>query len=148
MAIEAPLSRYKKTNFLIYIGVCIAGAAWCGYDGYISKEFIEKHKDDLWLPINRVAPLVLLPAAALIGVYFAKVKGRKLVADENELIFSEKEKISYDAIQKIDKTHFEKKGFFVITYTGPDGKETDRKIGDRSYDNLAPILDHLVAKIT
>jgi hypothetical protein len=56
--------------------------------------------------------------------------------------------VPYTSIQKIDKTHFSKKGFFVITYTDKGGKEVDRKMSDRKYDNLGPVLDHLVAKIS
>ena len=40
MAIEAPLSRYKRNNFKIYIVVCLFAAAWFAYDGYLSQRFI------------------------------------------------------------------------------------------------------------
>ena len=73
---------------------------------------------------------------------------KKLIADENELIFSDKEKIAYDAIEQIYKTNFESKGYFFITYNEDNGKEAGRKISNRQYDNLKAILDHLVAKIT
>ena len=76
------------------------------------------------------------------------VRDKKVIADEKELINSNKEKISYDAVEKIDKTHFAKKGFFVITYKREDGGEARRKLSDRTYDNLAAVLDELVAKIT
>ena len=84
----------------------------------------------------------------LFGVYLYSVRNKRLIADENELVFSAKDKIPYDSIQKIDKTYFDKKGFFVITHKDEHGKEIDRKISDRNYDNIAPILDLLVAKIT
>ncbi len=71
-----------------------------------------------------------------------------MIADENDLIISDKERIPYDSIQEIDKTHFKSKGHFVITYKDKNGKEVDRKITDRQYDNLEPVLDHLVAEIT
>ena len=72
----------------------------------------------------------------------------QVVADENELIINGKEKIYYDSIQKIDKTHFKSKGFFVITYKSKDGGEVNRKLSYKTYDNLQAILDELVAKIT
>jgi hypothetical protein len=78
---------------------------------------------------------------------FRALKDKKLLADENELVFSNKEKIPYDSIQKIDKTCFGSKGFFLITYKNKNGSEISRKISDRTYDNLAAILDKLVAKI-
>jgi hypothetical protein len=153
MAIEAPISKYKKNNLVIYIILCIVAAGWFAYDGYINKNFIEKNtgddgKPDSTLVFNQKAPPFFAAGAVLIGVYLFVIRKRKLIADENELVFSAKDKIPYDSIQKIDKTYFAKKGFFVVTYKDEHGKETDRKISDRNYDNLAPILDHLVAKIS
>jgi hypothetical protein len=161
MAIEAPVSKYTKTNLKIYIAVCVAAAVIFAYDGYLSKykwsgrySFYKKHVlDNDGIPtsamnFNRKAPPFFAGAAALFAVYFFVIKNNKLIADENELVFSAKDKIPYDSIQKIDKTYFDKKGFFVITHKDENGKELDRKISDRKYDNLAPILDHLVAKIS
>jgi hypothetical protein len=161
MAIEAPISRYKKNNVKIYIGICVAVAIIFAYDGYLSKykwsgrySFYKEHvldndgKPNPTMNFNRKSPPFFAGAAVLFVVYLFVIKNKKLVAEENELIFSEKDKIPYDSIQKIDKTYFEKKGFFVITYKDEQGKEIDKKITDRNYDNLAPILDHLVAKIT
>ena len=153
MAIEAPISKYKKTNLKIYIILCIAVAAWFAYDGYINKNFIEKNTDEDGRPnstliFNQKAPPFFAGAAVLFGVYLFLIKSKKLIADENELVFSDKDKIHYDSIQSINKTYFDKKGFFVITHKDEKGKEINRKLSDRNYDNLAPILDHLVAKIS
>jgi len=153
MAIEAPLSKYKRNNFKIYIAVCLLLGAWFAYDGYLNKSFIDKHTDeqgvaDMDLVINRVAPPFLAGAAVLLGAYFYAIRGRKLTADEKELILAGNVTIPYDAIEGIDKTHFEKKGFFTIIYRGANGTEMRRKLGDHQYDNLQVVLDHLVAKIT
>ena len=153
MAIDAPISKYKKTNLKIYIILCIVVAAWFAYDGYINKNFIEKNTDENGKPnstliFNQKAPPFFAAAAVLFGVYLFAVKNKKLIADENELVFSEKDKIPYDSIQSINKTYFEKKGFFVITHKDEHGREINRKLSDRNYDNLAAILDHLVAKIS
>jgi len=153
MAIEAPYSKYSKNNFKIGIVVCIALVIWCVYDAYFNEKFKEKYTDadgnpTGWLVINRKAPPYLIGAAALLGVYLFAMKDKKVLADENELIISDKERISYDSIQQIDKTYFEKKGFFVITYKDKDGKEARHKLNERTYDNLAAILEHLVAKIS
>jgi hypothetical protein len=153
MAIEAPISKYRKTNLEIYIILCIVAAAWFAYDGYINKDFKEKHTNDDGRPdstlvFNQKSPPFFVAAAVLFCVHLFIVKNKKLVADENELIFSAKEKIPYDSIQKIDKTYFDKKGFFIITHKDEHGKEIDRKLSDRNYDNLAAVLDHLVAKIS
>jgi hypothetical protein len=152
MTLEAPLSRSRRTNFIIYIVACVAMAAWFAYDGYISKSFITAHTDeqgnpDSTLVFNQKAPPFLLGGAVFFGVCLFAVRGRKLIADENELILSAKETIPYDAIERIDKTHFESKGFFVITYK-KDGREVNRRLSDRHWDRLGPILDHLIAKIT
>jgi hypothetical protein len=152
MAIEAPLSRHKRTNSIIYILACVAAAAWFGYDGYLNKDFIAEHMGerghaDYILVINQKAPPVLLVGAALFGVCLWRVRGRKVVAEDNELVVAGRERIPYETIDRIDKTYFEKKGFFTIVYK-KDGREVERKLSDRDYDNLGPILDHLIAKIT
>jgi len=159
MAIEAPLSKYKKTNFKLYIAVCIVVGVFFAYDGYLSKyewshrrSFYEEHvkegRPDDTMIFNQKAPIFLIIAAAVLGWRFWTIKDRKLLADEHELIISDKEKISYDSIQKIDKTHFGSKGFFLITYRDKNGSEVNRKVSDKTYDNLSAILDHLVAKIS
>ena len=87
-------------------------------------------------------------AAALLGVYLLVIRNKKVVADDDALVIDGKTSIAYDSVQKIDKTDFDKKGHFTFTYKTPDGKEIDRKISDRNYDNLKAVLDHLVAKIS
>jgi len=152
MAIEAPICKYKKNNLIIYMAVCAGLTIWCIYDGYLNKDFIDKYtvdgKETGWLVINRKAPPYLIGATVLLGVYLLTLRNKRLLADENELIISDKKRIAYDSIQKIDKTYFDKKGFFVITYKNQNGSEIDLKISDRMYDNLAAVLEHLVAKIS
>lgn len=153
MALIAPLSKYKKKTFLIWIGVCIVVAAWFAYDGYFSEKFISKHttkegKPDTDLVLNQKGPIPLIAIAALLGGYFLVIRNQKVVAGDTGLVVNDKVNITYDSILKIDKTHFDSKGRFTITYRGPDGKETDLKISDKNYDNLAAILDHVVAKIS
>jgi len=161
MAIEAPLSKFAKTNLKIYIVVCVAVAVIFAYDGYLSKykwsgrySFYQEHVlDNDGVPtqtmnFNTKSPPFFFGAAVLFAVYFFVTKNKKLIADENELVFSAKEKIPYDSIEAINKTYFEKKGFFVITYKNESGKQLARKISERKYDNLPAILDQLVAKIS
>jgi len=161
MAIEAPVSKFAKTNIKIYIVACAAAAVIFAYDGYLSKykwsgrySFYQEHVlDNDGIPtqtmnFNTKSPPFFFGAAVLFTVYFFVIKNNKLIADENELVFSAKQKIPYDSIEAINKTYFEKKGFFVITYKDQSGKEINRKISERKYDNLPAILDHLVAKIS
>ena len=161
MPIEAPVSKFAKTNIKIYIGACLAAAVIFAYDGYLSKykwsgrySFYQEHVIDnggipnAAMKFNIISPPFFLGGAVLFTVYLFVIKRNKLIADENELVFSNKTKIAYDSIQKINKTHFDKKGYFVITYKNESGKEIARKISDRKYDNLKAILDHLIAKIT
>ena len=159
MAIEAPISKHKKTNLKIYIAVCIIFAFVFAYDGYLSRykwshrrSFYEKHvkdgRGDETMIFNQITPIVLAAAAIGLAARLRALKDKKLLADENGLIISDKEKIAYDSIQKIDKTHFESKGFFVVTYRGNNEREVNRKLNDRTYDNLQAVLDDLVAKIT
>jgi hypothetical protein len=161
MAIEAPISKFKKTNLKIYIVVCVALAIIFAYDGYLSKykwsrrySFYKEHvldndgKPTPTMNFNRKSPPFFIAGAVLLGAYLFAVRNKKILADENELVIGDKERIPYDSIQKIDKTHFERKEFFVITYKDKDASEVQRKLSGRTYDNLAAILDHLVAKIS
>lgn len=153
MAIEAPISKFKKKNLIIYIVVCVGLAAWCAYDGYFNEDWIKKHTDTdgnpkAYLVFNRKAPSYFVGAALLLVAYLFTIRNKKIIADENELVISDKERISYDSIQKIDKTNFKAKGFFLITYKNKNGNEVNRKLSDRAYDNLGAILDELVTKIS
>ena len=153
MAIEAPYSKYRKTNFKIAIVILVVFAGWFFYDGYYNERFINTHKDaegnpDSTLAFNQKSPPWFILAAVAAGVYLFIIRSRKIIAEENALIISHKEKIPYDAIQKIDKTHFESKGFFIITYNNKGGPEVNRRLSDRAYDNLSAVLEHLVAKIS
>lgn len=150
MAIEAPLSRYKKQNLIIIALVLIGAGLWFGYDGHYNQKFIEKNTVDgvpnSTLNFNRKAPPFLIGAGILLGIYFFMIRDKKLIADENELI-SGSLKIPYDAIEKINKTHFDKKGLFTITYTD-NGQSKELTLKDRTYDNLPAVLDHIVSKIS
>ena len=120
MAIEAPISKFKKNNIKIFIVILALMAIWFAYDGYFNEEFINEHtKDDgpdSSLVFNKKAPPFMAGGAVLLAVYLFTIGGKKIVADENELVISDTRKIAYDTIEKIDKTHFEDKGYFVVTY--------------------------------
>jgi hypothetical protein len=175
MAIEAPYSKYCKTNFKIAIAVCIGGAIIFAYDGYLSKYewslrhiFYEEHikdgKADSTLVFNQKAPFVLGPLAVILIAWFLLRRREKLIADELglsiydcrlkienrklKIVNRNSENIPYDSIQKIDKTYFNSKGYFVITYKDNDGVESNRKLSAKQYDNLKAILEHLVGKIS
>jgi hypothetical protein len=151
MTIEAPMSRYKKQNLLIAVTVMVGLAVWFYYDGHYQTSFIEKHtvngKPDSTLLFNQKSPPFFILGAVVVGIYFFAVRGKKVVADEAGLKACGKT-IDYGSIEKINKTHFDSKGFFVVTYKDPQGKRCDLKISDRTYDNLPAVLDHLVAKIS
>ncbi|RKY12454.1 MAG: hypothetical protein DRP65_01205 [Planctomycetota bacterium] len=160
MAIEAPLSKFKINGFKLYIAVCLIAGGVLAYDGYLSKyEWSKRHnfyirhvvendgKPDGTMNFNRKVPPILLVIAILLGIRWYVIKDKKLVAGENSFITPKRE-IAYDSIQKIDKTRFDSKGYFVITYKDYQGVDTDLKISDRTYDNLGAVLDLLVAKIS
>lgn len=153
MVIEAPISKFKKTNIKICIAVCIGFAIWCAYDAYFNEEFIKKYTDsdgnpNGWLKVNKKAPPFLIGAAVIFAVYLFSLKDKKLIADENGLVINNKKIIPYDSVQQINKTYFEKKGFFHITYYDKGKKQVRLKLSDRKYDNLAVVLERLVEKIT
>ncbi len=153
MDIVAPLSKYKKNNIIIFIVMLLAAGVWFGYDGFFNAKFIRQHTkaDDAYdstLAFNRKAPFVCGAGVVILAVWFVLVKDKKIIATDSELIFGDKDKIAYSAINKIDKTQFGDKGFFVIFGKDSAGAEFSRKISDRSYDNLEPILNRIVEKIT
>ena len=160
MNIEAPLSKYKKSNIKILIFAMLLFGIWFGYDGYFSKTFIEEHTveteqngvvekaPDDTLVFNRKAPIYLSVGVLLLIGYLYVIKDVKITANENELVLGKGKKINYDSIQSINKTFFESKGYFIITYQDEDGKETDCKLTDKKYDNLSAVLDHLITKIS
>ncbi|MBN2270554.1 MAG: hypothetical protein JXN61_08070 [Sedimentisphaerales bacterium] len=153
MAIEAPLSKYRKNGLIIYIFVCLVASAWFGYDGYFNEKFKAKHtgedgKADSTLAFNRKAPPIGAGIAVLLAGYLLVIRGKKLIADDTHFVVSDKERIPYDSIRQIDKTHFDSKGYFVVTYKNESGNEIKCKISNRNYDNLAAVLDHLVGKIS
>ncbi len=153
MAIEATYSKYKKQNFKIGIVLLLALGAYCTYDGYFSERFREKHttnegKPNSTLVFNQKAPFFCLGGAVIFAIWLGAVKNRKVVAQSDGIIIDGKEKITYQAIEKIDKTYFESKDYFVITYKDEADKEVKRRLSGRDYDNLGAILDELVAKIS
>jgi hypothetical protein len=160
MAIEAAASKYKLKNMKIYIAACIVIAIILGYDGYLSKyewskrqSFYQEHvidndgKPDGTMAFNRNSPPVFLVVAVIFGVKLAMTKKRRILADENGMDTG-CHTIAYDSIEKIDKTQFDQKGYFIVTYKNEQAAETDLKISDRDYDNLHELLDHLIAKIS
>jgi len=159
MTIEAPYSRHTKTNFKLLIVVCLIAAVVLAYDGYLSKyqwslrrSFYEEHTNDGMpdgtMKFNQHVPFALLGISIIAALWYFRVKDLKVVADEKALVISEKETIPYSSIQQIDKTHFDSKGFFIITYKTQDGKQAARSLSYKRYDNLKAVLEHLVVKIT
>lgn len=153
MVIEAPISKFKKNNIKICIAVCVGLVIWCVYDAYFNEEFIKKYTDadgnpNGWLIINKKAPPFLIAAAGIFSAYLLSLKGKKLFADESELVINNKKRIPYDSIKQINKTYFEKKGFFHITYKDKGPDDARLKLSDKKYDNLEAVLERLVEKIT
>lgn len=156
MAVNAPLSKFKRNNLIIYIVILLAASAYFAYDGHLNESFIEKHtknygtpeaKPDGTLVFNRKAPFVLLPLAGILGIYLAAVINKKVVADEQRLKVNNKE-IPYDSIEAIDKTNYESKGYYIIKYKDSSGNPQQQKISRNTYDNTDELLDELVAKIS
>ncbi len=161
MSIVAPLSKFKKNGFKIYISVCLVVAAVLAYDGYLSKyewskrqKFYKEHVlenegvPDATMVFNQYVPFGLIVAALGLAGRFFMVKDWKLVLDENELAINGKYSIACDRIEQIDRTHFEKKGYFVMRYKNKQGSETDLKLSDRAYDNMEEVLEGLIGKIS
>jgi hypothetical protein len=156
MAIQATSSSYKRNTHKILIIAMIGFAVYCVYDGHYNQSFIEKHtlenddgsrQPDSTLAFNEKAPPFLAAIALAIGVNLFRIWNKKVVAGDTSLSLSNTE-IPYDSIESINKTHFDSKGFFTVTYKDSQGKENTIKIRDKDYDNLPTVLDEIVAKIS
>lgn len=160
MSLEAPVSKYKLNSFRLYMLACFAGAVVLAYDGYLSKydwskrqSFYQKHyiennnQPSDTMKFNRYAPLALLPLGAFFAFQWVTSKKKKVVAGETSLDVCGTD-IAYASIESINKTHFDSKGFFSITYKDSQGSEKDIKISDKDYDGLPTVLDEVVAKIS
>ena len=150
--IEAPVSRYKKNNYLMWAVILVGLAAWFAYDGYKNHDFIKKHTKadgtpDATLKFHKAAPPFMLLGGLVMGVMTLVVRHRRLTADDQAL-HANKLTIPYHQIEAVDKTHFDKKGYFVVMWKGPDQKERQTKLADRDYDNLSAVLDRIVEKIS
>ncbi|MBE0536134.1 MAG: hypothetical protein IH624_10740 [Phycisphaerae bacterium] len=161
MAVEAPLSKYKKDNYRIGIAVLVVFGILFAYDGYLSQyewsmrqSFYKEHVldndgvPDGTMQLNRSLPPVFAVIAALLAVRLVMVRGRRITAGDEALILPNGKTIAYDRIEQIDKTHFDSKGFFVVTYKTDRGAEANLRLTSRAYDNMPAILDVLTAKIT
>ncbi|AQT67620.1 hypothetical protein STSP2_00768 [Anaerohalosphaera lusitana] len=152
MAIQAPYSSYRKKNLVIWAVVLLAAAAWFAYDGYINEDFIQEHTSeegvaDSDLKLNRMAPFVLVPGAALLGIGYWLFGKKKVTADE-EGITAEGRSIKYDQIEAVNKTHFDNKGKFTVIYKDANGKQDELVLSRYKYDNISAVLDKIVEKIS
>lgn len=149
--IEAPVSRYKRNNYLIWTVLLIGLAVWFAYDGYKNEKFIAKHtKDgipDATLKSHRVSPPFMIFGGLVLGAVSLVIRNRKITADDQALQVN-KTTIPYERIEAVDKTHFDKKGYFVLTWNNSDQKKESMKLSDRDYDNLPAVLDRIVEKIS
>jgi len=149
--IEAPISKYTRYSLVIGMVALVVFGVWGIYDGYYNKAFIEKYtkdgKPDATLLLNQKGPPFLFVAAALLAGRWVRIRKRKVVAGDTELVINDKIHIPYDAIEQIDKTLLKKKGVFVVTYT-QSGKQYHQKLSENTYDNMEAILDHLVSQIS
>lgn len=153
MDIVGPVSRHKKNSAVLYIAVLVGFGLWCLVDGYFKTSFIDAHtgpdgRPDGTLLFNRIAPGFLFLGAAGLGLWVVSMRKRRVVATDTELVIRDALRIPYDSIQQIDKTLFEKKGFFVVTYRAEGTGDKTVRLDDRDYENLRPILDRLIREIT
>jgi hypothetical protein len=149
--IEAPISKYTRNSLVIGMIALVGFGVYCIYDGYYNQAFIEKYTEDgkptFELLFNQKSPPFLFVLAAGLAGRWVRIRKRKVVAQDTELVINDKIHIPYDAIEQIDKTLFKKKGVFVVTYT-QSGKKYHQKLSETTYDNMEAILDHLVAQIS
>ncbi|MCE5340749.1 MAG: PH domain-containing protein [Planctomycetaceae bacterium] len=152
MAVVAPLAKYKKTNYKIWFMILFIAGVWFLYDGKYNQKLIAKHtkdgKADPTLVFHRKAPPYMIGAACLVAIYAYSMRNKRIVAADEKLILSDIEEIPYKSIESINKTDYDAKGTFIITYKGKDGKVAEKKISNKSWDNMDEVLEVLVSQIT
>ena len=161
MEIVAPISSYKKNGLKIYMVGCFIAAAVLAYDGYLSKyewsqryDFYKKHvvdndnQPDGTMLFNRYVSVLALVGGIYFAARFFQKKDDKIIADDNAVTFCGGEKINYDSIEKIDKSAYNSKGYFVFTYKDSSGGEKDKKLSNKDWDNLDAVMNLMVEKIS
>ena len=153
MSVIAPYCQYKKTNFKLGILILLVAGVWFYYDGHYSKKFIDRHtkqgQPDPTLVFHQKYALPIFGTAAVVlFLAFWGLKSKKVVADEQELVLSDGNKIAYSSIEAVNKTEYQLKGFFTVEYKSQAGEKKLCKISGRDFDNLDAVLETLVAKIT
>ncbi len=151
MAIVAPLSQYRRNNHLIMLVVMLGLAAWVFYDGRFNQSFIANHTHsdgtpDDTLIIHHKAPPFLMAAGVLVVANFVRVRNQRIRVDDSTLMLN-RLSIPLSAVTQIDKTHFDSKGFFVLSYK-PGDTEKNLKFNARKYDNLSAVLDRLIEELS
>ena len=117
-AIIAPISKFKKQNALVLVAVFIIAGIWFAKDGYYNEKFMREHSSEDGIPDQTLVfnqkspPFFAAGALAMLGYFFA-TKSRRLIADDDKLSINAKINIPYDKIEKIDKTYFDNKGYFL-----------------------------------
>jgi len=148
MAVTATGSKFSRNNSLIFAAVCLAGAAWFGYDGWFGQYRQTELEKNNGVPtpnlyFNQYAPVPLATFAIFSLVSAIRTPSKKVFADENGLTILGKATIPYSSIKQIDKRPFEKEGHFIIEYSQDNGVKK-LKLSDRKYDNLALLLDEVI----
>ena len=158
MVLIAPLSRHTRNWWMMMIVAAVGLGFWLLYDGFYNQKFIKEHTlvdestgeetPNSTLIFNRRLPPFFFGAAVLMAAWVAFIWRKRVETTENELIINGKLRIPYDNIEQIDRTDFDKKGRFVLTYQNGSGKEVNCTLKDTSYDDLEPILEHLIAQLS
>ncbi|AQQ69950.1 hypothetical protein SMSP2_00284 [Limihaloglobus sulfuriphilus] len=145
--VEAKYSKHKLNNLLIYSVVCLVVAGWFAYDGYISKDFIEKHtiegKPDTTLVFNQKSPPVFVIVGAAFFANFLIARKRRVLAGNMSLSVPGKGEITYESMTEISHDD----GSYFIQYV-KDGIEKEIELSARKYDGLSDLMQFVSGKVT
>ena len=125
-----------------------ARSLWFGYDGWFGEyqdTELEKNEGQptVNLLVNRYAPIPLALIALYSLITGLKVTSKRIIADDHGLTIDDGKIIPYSDMRKIDKTNFDKAGYFLIEYEEAETTQ-QLKISDRQYNNLGLILDEII----
>jgi hypothetical protein len=144
--VEAKYSKHKLNNLLIYALVCLVVAGWFAYDGYISKDFIEKHtiegKPDGTLVFNQKSPPFFVIVGAAFFANFVIARKRRVLAGNMSLSVPGKGEIPYKNITEVAQDN----SSYFIQYV-EDGIEKEVELSGRKYDGLSDLMQFVSEKV-
>ncbi len=125
---ECPATREPAVRLFIVAAILIGFGLWCVVDVHVNKKYPWKEDgniSDVFTYYFNHGGAVAFPLMGLIPLGLAIVSLRKkLVADDEGIGYTCKEKISWDKVRSLDSTQLADKGILRLHYESAGGEKT------------------------